>query len=131
VNDGAPSLLLPGVYALVDDRLPHKIKYIGSSRRSLLARLKQYANPNSGACGERLKRWLVQTPDHFQMVPLENVEPGPELKKAEQQWIAFARLFGPTLNTQQGCLLGTNRLGKEFSWQYSSTLFQPVQFLGR
>jgi len=103
-----------GIYGLVDKRQPHKIQYVGKTARTFDIRFKQYRQTGL-SCGEKLQKWVQKVGlENLSMVVLEEVPPGPEQKKAEQQWIAWAKLFGPTLNLELGDLNGKNRYNKDF-----------------
>lgn len=111
-----PVMNQSGVYGLVDSRKPFKIKYVGKTIRSFWERQREHRQKtHSGS--PQLRDWILsvyESGGQVDLVPLEALLEGPELKKAEQQWIAWAKLFGPTLNLEQGDLNGKNRYNKEF-----------------
>jgi hypothetical protein len=104
-----------GVYGLVDSRRPHKIKYVGgTNKQTVRNRLQQHLSKRASP---RIFDWaseVIQAGATVEAVVLEPGLTGPELRKAEQQWIAWAKLFGPTLNNERGDLNGKNRYNKEF-----------------
>lgn len=101
----------PGVYGLVDPRRPHKIKYVGATARTLRQRYAAYKTKIwSGS--DKLRAWLeeLRIADLVpEMVCLERVDDTTQVKEVEQQWIAWASLFGPTLNREQGFLFLKNQ----------------------